>query len=251
LLSVDQRIVDTAAGGLAVSVNPGVVWRLGYRPKPWAWTPWQYVGDTGRFTGRWDDPLGSFRTVYAGRNLLACLLEVLAGFRPDPLLGEDLAGIVEDPEDAQVYPTQPPGTVPLSWLTPRQSSTATLSGIFCAVTDKESLPTLRTVFLSTALRYGLADLDAGALRLSAPRALTQHIAAWLYDLHDGGGDLIDGVQFESRHGDGLTLWAIFERGADPEVSLQLNEIRAVPLPPEHHDLAEAFRLHHLTWATAE
>jgi len=234
-----------------VSVNPGVVWRLGYRPKPWAWTPWQYVGDTGRFTGRWDDPLGSFRTVYAGRNLLACLLEVLAGFRPDPLLGEDLAGIVEDPEDAQVYPTQPPGTVPLSWLTPRQSSTATLSGIFCAVTDKESLPTLRTVFLSTALRYGLADLDAGALRLSAPRALTQHIAAWLYDLHDGGGDLIDGVQFESRHGDGLTLWAIFERGADPEVSLQLNEIRAVPLPPEHHDLAEAFRLHHLTWATAE
>ncbi len=234
-----------------MSVNPGVVWRLGYRPKPWAWTPWQYVGDTGRFTGRWDDPLGSFRTVYAGRNLLACLLEVLAGFRPDPLLGEDLAGIVEDPEDAQVYPTQPPGTVPLSWLTPRQSSTATLSGIFCAVTDKESLPTLRTVFLSTALRYGLADLDAGALRLSAPRALTQHIAAWLYDLHDGGGDLIDGVQFESRHGDGLTLWAIFERGADPEVSLQLNEIRAVPLPPEHHDLAEAFRLHHLTWATAE
>ena len=248
---MDQRIVDTAAGGLAVSVNPGVVWRVGYRPKPWAWTPWQYVGDTGRFTGRWDDPLGSFRTVYAGRDLLACLLEVLAGFRPDPLLGEDLAGIVEDPEDAQVYPTQPPGTVPLSWLTPRQSSTATLSGIFCAVTDKESLPTLRTVFLSTALRYGLADLDAGALRLSAPRALTQHIAAWLYDLHDGGGDLIDGVQFESRHGDGLTLWAIFERGADPEVSLQLNEIRAVPLPPEHHDLAEAFRLHHLTWATAE
>ncbi len=234
-----------------MSVNPGVVWRVGYRPKPWAWTPWQYVGDTGRFTGRWDDPLGSFRTVYAGRDLLACLLEVLAGFRPDPLLGEDLAGIVEDPEDAQVYPTQPPGTVPLSWLTPRQSSTATLSGIFCAVTDKESLPTLRTVFLSTALRYGLADLDAGALRLSAPRALTQHIAAWLYDLHDGGGDLIDGVQFESRHGDGLTLWAIFERGADPEVSLQLNEIRAVPLPPEHHDLAEAFRLHHLTWATAE
>jgi len=107
------------------------------------------------------------------------------------------------------------------------------------------------VFLSTALRYGLADLDAGALRLSAPRVLTQHIAAWLYDPHDGGGDLIDGVQFESRHGDGSTLWAIFERGADPEVSLQLRGIRAVPLPPDHHDLVEAFRLHHLAWATAE
>jgi len=245
---VDQRIVDTSAGRLAVTVNPGAVWRVGYRPQPWAWTPWQCAGDTGRFDGRWDDPAGSFRTLYAGRNLLACLLEVLARFRPDPLLGEDLAGIVVDRDDAQVYPTQPPGTVPTSWLTPRQASTATLSGIFCAVTDKESLPMLRNAFLSTALRYGLADLDAGALRLSAPRALTQRIAAWLYDLHDGASDLIDGVQFESRHGDALTLWAIFEQGPDPDVSLQLSGTRAVPLPPDHHDLAEAFRLHRLAWA---
>ena len=136
-------------------------------------------------------------------------------------------------------------------MSPRRASTATLLGIFCAVTDKESLPTLRNAFLSTALRYGLADLDAGALRLSAPRALTQRIAAWLYDLGDGAGDLINGVQFESRHGDGLTLWFIFERDADPDVSLQLSGIQAVPLPPDHHDLAEAFRLHHLVWATAE
>ncbi len=136
-------------------------------------------------------------------------------------------------------------------MSPRQASTATLLGIFCAVTDKESLSTLRNVFFSTALRYGLADLDAGALRLSAPRALTQRIAAWLYDLGDGAGDLINGVQFESRHGDGLTLWVIFERDADPDVSLQLSGIQAVPLPPDHHDLAEAFRLHHLVWATAE
>jgi len=31
----------------------------------------------------------------------------------------------------------------------------------------------------------------------------------------------------------------------------LSGIQAVPLPPDHHDLAEAFRLHHLVWATAE
>jgi len=48
-------------------------------------------------------------------------LEVLAGFRPDPLLAEDLVGIVEDPADAQLYPTQPSGTVPLGWLTARQA----------------------------------------------------------------------------------------------------------------------------------
>jgi len=43
--------------------------------------------------------------------------------------------------------------------------------------------TLRATFLRAALGYGMADLDAGALRLSAPRALTQQIAASLYDLH--------------------------------------------------------------------
>lgn len=194
------RIVATPAGELAAAVDPGRVWRVGYRPDPWAWTPWQYAGDTGRFAGRWDDPRGSFRTVYAGHDLLACLLEVLARFRPDPLLGEDLAAIAEDDEDAEGYPTQSPGVVPASWLAPREASSVTLSGVFCVVTDKESLPTLRTMFLRPALHYGLADLDAGGLRLSAPRALTQRIAAWLYDLSDGSGDLFDGVQFQSRHG---------------------------------------------------
>jgi len=159
----------------------GVVWcGAGYRPQPWAWT-WTYVGDTGRFTGRWDDPLGSFRTLRRA-NLLSCLLEVLAVFRPDPLPGQNLDGIVEDPADAQLYPTQPPGTVPLSWLAPRQGSTATLSGIFCAVTDEESLPTLRDVFLSTALRYGLADLDAGALRF------IQAAMRWVSEYSGRGAD---------------------------------------------------------------
>jgi len=71
------------------------------------------------------------------------------------------------------------------------------------------------------------------------------------DLHDGAGDLVDGVQFESRHGGGLTLWATFERGVDPEVSLQLSRFRVGPLPPEHCDLAEISRLHRFAWATAE
>jgi len=77
-----QRTVATPTGSLAASVDPGRVWRVGYRPDPWAWTPWQYAGETGCFPGRWDDPRGWFRTIYAGRELLACLLEVLARFRP-------------------------------------------------------------------------------------------------------------------------------------------------------------------------
>lgn len=246
---MQQRCVATPAGDVALTADPGPVWRVGYRPGPWAWTPWQYAGDAGGFSGRFDDPRGSFRTLYAGDGLLACLLEVLAPFRADPLLAEDLAGVVEDPADASEHPSTAPGLVPASWLQPREATTATLSGLYCAVSDKETIPTLRRLFLPAALRYGLADLDGGALRLSAPRALTQAIAAWLYDLHEAGRDLLDGVRFESRHGDGLVLWAIFERDDDGVTSKRLADIVRLPLRADQPELVEAFRLHRLAWAS--
>lgn len=243
-----QMVIATAAGGLAAVIDPGPVFRVGHRPDPWAWTPWGYAGDDGRFQGRFDDPRGGFRTIYAGATLLACLLEVLAVFRPDPHLGEDLGCIVEDSDDAERYPSLASGTVPRAWLAARQAAVATLSGAYCAITDKETLGTLRPLFVASALRYGLADLDAGALRLAAPRALTQRIAAWLYDLHDGPRDLLDGVRFESRHGDGLALLANFERDDDSDISRRLSDIGPVPLDAGHPDVREAFRLHRLAWA---
>ena len=48
--------IATGSGDLACDDAAGrVVYRVGYIPEPWAWTPWQYATD-GRFTGRWDDP---------------------------------------------------------------------------------------------------------------------------------------------------------------------------------------------------
>ncbi|PZS24111.1 MAG: hypothetical protein DLM54_00100 [Acidimicrobiales bacterium] len=85
------------------------------------------------------------------------------------------------------------------------------------------------MFLPSALRYGLADLDAGALRLSAPRALTQQIAAWLYDFHDGSRGLVDGVQFESRHGDRVASWAVFETQVRNPLGLPTGEQVALVL----------------------
>jgi len=87
------------------------------------------------------------------------------------LVGErDSAGVVQawfqglNPElhaDGAEYPSQRPGVVPATWLEAREASAATLSGVYCAVADKESLPTLRAMFLPGALKYGLADLGAG------------------------------------------------------------------------------------------
>ena len=120
------------------------VWRVGFKPHPWAWSGWEWAGADGRFHGRWDDRQGNFRTVYAGATLLACLLEVVAGFRPDPTLVLELDDIVEDQQDATLYPTSRPGGLPYSWLEPRLATTAMLAGTFCAVTAAESIAGLRS-----------------------------------------------------------------------------------------------------------
>lgn len=83
------------------------MWRVGHRPDPWAWALWKYAV-RGRFGGRWDDPDGTFRTVYAGESLLACLLEVLACFRPDTALSAELDAI-EDNGSAKDPTPPPPG----------------------------------------------------------------------------------------------------------------------------------------------
>jgi hypothetical protein len=233
---------------LQVDVDPGVVWRVGYRPDPWAWTPWQYaVG--GRFGGRWDDPAGEFRTVYAGGSLLGCLLEVLAPFRPDLVLAEVVEGIEEDPVDAEQYPTGPSGRVPRDWLLPRVASTARLTGRYVAVSHMYSLGSLRQRFRQLARRLGLPDLDASALKAAQPRELTQTIARWLYrSPADPDSRPVDGVRFDSRHDDGIALWAVFEQPGDPAVSPQLTDPAEHPLTDTSPDLLQALATHRLTWA---
>lgn len=65
---MSERVrVDTPHGVLHAVRQHGVrVYRVGYQPDPWAWTPWEYAGADGRFHGRWDDPDGTWRTLYLG-----------------------------------------------------------------------------------------------------------------------------------------------------------------------------------------
>jgi hypothetical protein len=217
------------------------VWRIGFRPDPWPWSGWEWATD-GRFPGRWDDLHGNFRTVYAGSSLLACLLEVLAGFRLDRRLAMELEEISEDDEDAVLHPTVKPGQVPREWLDARTAASAELTGDYCAVTGSRSIATLYPHFIGVALSLGLADLDAAALKDARPRQLTQAIAAWIYENTD-----LDGVTFASRHGDELQLWAIFERPGDGAVSPHLRDRSSEEL---HHDsdaIKDAFAMLGLNW----
>jgi len=222
---------------------------VGFEPEPWAWTPWQYA-EHGRFSGRWDDPDGVWRSIYVGESRLACFLKVLAFARADPQLQHDLAGLEEAPEDAVAHPTLPGGLLPGSWTGPRRVGSALLTGWYAVPGDKESLPTLRVRFLPLAVKLRLADVDAAAIRLAEPRAFTQTMAAWLYDQTSPDGRPLGGVEFISRHGDGVTLWAVFERPGDDEVSALLLEPQSDAIDEHDPDLREAMRIHRLRWSAS-
>lgn len=94
------------------------------------------------------------------------------------------------------------------------------------------------------------DLDAALLKNSSVRALTRSVARWLYELRDtANDDLVDGVEFRSRFGDELRMWALFERQADQflTTSQHLHDTSLTTLSPELPEIRQAFELHGLRW----
>lgn len=226
-----------------VDAGKAPVWRVGRAPDPWAWTDHQYAGHN-----RWDDADGVFPTVYAGDSLYACYVEVLAFARPDITAdGKDLLDeIAEDPEDATAYPVPPAAVIPREWIGARMVGEAELSGPYVDVRSAETISTLRPRFLATALTLGYPDFDAAALKSASPRELTQRISTYLYALTDDDGTtIVDGVRFASRHGDELTMWAVFERPGDEPISTHLRYISTRLVDLQDPDLTRAMSLHRL------
>jgi hypothetical protein len=221
------------------------VWRIGFSPQPWEWSDWRWAGADGRFNGRWD-PLdhGLYRTVYAGESLLACLVELLAPHRPDRYLLEDMDKIVEDDEDAQNHPTVPPGELDLNqWLAGRVAASAHIVGRFVDITASETVLSLHPRFKGRALAYNLKDFDAAALKSAEQRLLTQEVSQYLWTLKNPDGtDFCDGIQFRSRHGDDLLLWAIYERDTDNQISSHVSDIQFAELTTETPELRKAMAL---------
>ena len=237
---------DTTPAGYVERINPGAVWRIGYEPDPWAWTDWAYASD-GRFDGRWDAPAGEYRTVYAGSSYFACLVEVLARFRPDPALTAVSDLIIEDELDAAVYGTVDAGIVDPAWFAVRRVARAHLSGSYCDVSESTTIATLRRHFAAMAVSdFGLADFDASALLNSGPRELTQEVGRFIYALSLGEGSTFDGVRFLSRHGADLELWAVFERSDDETHSRHLTDVVVGTIDPANEEVLQALQLHSLT-----
>lgn len=166
------------------SEEPSQVWRVGFAPDAWAWTPWTYADDEGLFGGRWDD---------------------------------------------------------------QQYGSAHQSGRYCFVTHSRSIAALTTHYPFNEHGLAAGDVDAALLKDARDRILTRSIARWLYDLHDEG-NVVDGVRFNSRHGDEIRVWAVFERAGDPARSPRIQPSdEPAKVHPDHPELQEAFARFDLHW----
>jgi hypothetical protein len=218
-----------------------VIFRVGYRPDSWKWTPWTF----SPFTGRWDDPLEQYRALYAGTSAFACYVEVLAQFRPDPEVVVEMAEIADDPIGPP-YPTLPAGIVPPNWFAPRVLGHGQLKGGYVDVQHTDSIANLRPTFIAQALAAGLMDFDGAVVRAPERRPLTGAISRHIYSLDD---PVVDGITFDSRHGNDLRLYAIFERPGTSDPGLDRSVLVDV-LPDEAIDSASddfqaALALHNL------
>lgn len=214
---------------------PAEVYRLGRRPDPWAWPDWAYAEPDGTFGNRYDDPQGIYRVLYASTQRVATFVECLAYYRADIELVAELHAIVGDEGDEE-----PPasGIVPTEWVEQRCVGRAALVGDYADVGHHESLAELRTALAARVVHHGLHDLDAAALRLSAPRAFTQDISRYVFGQTANGERRWNGLAYLSKHGDDLQNWAIFEP-ADPDV------IDVTEFDRHDADLAAALALHGL------
>ncbi len=210
------------------------VFRVARSAAVWTWPDWDHAQRDRTFGQRWDDPSGEYRVLYASSSPFGALLETLAPLRPDLRLTAELEGIAGSDQE---YVTA--GAVPVEWLSTRWLGEAELSGTYIDIGAAESLAWMRPQLAGTALALEVAEIDAGSIRLGAPRAFTQAIARLVYEHRPSDGQRHQGIRYQSRYDDATTNWAVFTHVGDASAS-PLREVSVSPLSPDHPDLARVF-----------
>lgn len=234
---------------LPVSGDPGQVWRVGFEPDVWAWAPWQYATDEGRFNGRWDDQAATFRTLYTADSLLGCFLELLAPQRPNDVAFDEIFAIDDDADESHLYSDPERGALDLSWLNGRLFGSAVQTGRYAEVTMAEALGFLDGAGVFARLGIPPRAVDAALLKEAAKRDITRTVARFLFDLRapHSATPLVNGVAFRSRMGDDIRMWAVFERGEEPVSEFISPAGGHQPVTAEQADLVLALRLLGLHW----
>lgn len=238
----------TSTIALPVSGDPGAVWRVGWAPNPWQWTPWQYASDAGRFNGRWDDQDAQFRTLYTGDRLLGCFLELLAPVRPNETAFAELAEIYDDATTVPQHRDPERGAIGMTWLSDRLYSRGTQTGTYAEVTHAEGVAYLVAAGIFERLGIPARAVDVALLKDAHQRDVTRTVARFIFDIHNPETlrPAVDGIAFRSRMGDELRMWAVFERNEEP-VSDRLDSGPAHYVTEDNPDLLRAFEVLGLHW----
>ena len=122
------------------------------------------------------------------------------------------------------------GTVPREWFEHRLMGIAELVGTYADIGAAASLSLVRSRLAARAIQYGLADIDAAAIRRTAPRGFTQDVSRLVYECRAAGDQPFSGIQYQSRLDDRTSSWAIFE--PPPGSSWPLRSLDVEPLDPD-------------------
>jgi RES domain len=167
-----------------IPVDP--LYRIAWTSDSTQFPPLEYVGD-----GRFDDPEGEYRVIYASVSSVGAYVETLQDFRP-PL---NLVSKIRDL----------PGMVDRTWHSPRWM------GCLRILSDQRFLDARRLEtndFFRRELAEDLLCANLESFDVSLPgrehRHLTQKVSRWAYD------NGYKGIVFRSQFREEFTSWAIFE-----------------------------------------
>jgi hypothetical protein len=205
---------------------PGFIYRFGRKPNPWSVPDWATAGPDGTFGNRFDDPEGMYRVLYASSQRLGCFLETLARFRVDPKLLGELAEIEGEDDFCSL------GEVPQEWIDKRMMGVATASGEYADIGSSSWISRLRIFLAGHLERFGVDDLDASFLQMTAPRALTQLASRAVFT------EGLAGIYYRSKYGHDIENWALFE-------PFQIDAKDSEPIRADDPDFERALRLHGL------
>ena len=90
---------------------------------------------------------------------------------------------------------------------------ARVGGAFADLGHSTSLAFLREEMAARLTHYRIEELDAAAIRQTAPRRFTQEISRLVFEAGMSAGEPIAGLYYRSKWGDELENWAVFETAA--------------------------------------
>lgn len=223
---------------LSIQALPEQLFRLGRIPDAWEAPSWEAADPTtGTFGNRWDDPSGVFRVLYTSSSRLGCYLECLARFRPDPAVIGALAEI--DENGGELPATATAGTLPSSWLASRRFGTAHFIGApAAAVGTAFSLSVLNRELAAVLIDLQIKEVDAASIRMTVSRTFTQAVSRYVFESVADNGAPFAGIYYQSRLGDDIHCFALFEG----EGRWSMDSPKSEAIAPDDAALVEALKM---------